>query len=106
MHNKGHLQFEDATDSTLYDFFLGKSAGHELNIIDVNGDGFPDIYMPETGNDARSGTNPGTIPQTWANQLLINTGTGKLVQSMWNEFHDLTLSEQVLAPSCRSNERR
>lgn len=96
--NKGHLQFEDVTDSTLYNFFLGKSSGHELKLLDVNGDGFLDVYMPETGNDVWSEINPGTALHTWANQILINTGTGKFVQAMWNEFHDLTLSEKSLAP--------
>jgi len=97
--NKGNLQFEDVTDSTLYNFFLGKSSGHELDVIDVNGDGFPDIYMPETATDIWNQTNPGSVYQTWANQLLINTGTGKFIQAMWNEFHDLTLSEKSLVPT-------
>ena len=88
--NKGNRQFEDVTDASLYNFFLGKGPGHQAEFMDVNGDGFPDIIMPETGTI-------GSLP-TWANQVLINTGTGKFVQAMWNEFHEMTLSQEQLVP--------
>ncbi len=94
LRNKGNLQFEDVTDTSLYNFFLGKGAGHQLEFIDVNGDGFPDIVIPEEGDNGDGST----APQTWANQVLINTGTGKFVQAMWNEFHEMTLSQQQLVP--------
>ena len=38
------------------------------------------------------------VAQTRANQVLINTGTGKFVQAMWNEFHEMTLSQEQLVP--------
>ena len=62
--------------------------------MDINGDGFPDIIMPQVGNFDRAST----AVQTWANQVLINTGTGKFVQAMWNEFHEMTLSQEQLVP--------
>ncbi|HSH90322.1 MAG TPA: FG-GAP-like repeat-containing protein, partial [Ramlibacter sp.] len=96
LRNKGSLEFEDITDTSLCNFFLGKSAGHELRLVDVNADGFVDIYMPEIGNEIYSGANPGTEYQTWANQLLINTGEGRFVQAMWNEFNELSQLESAL----------
>ena len=62
--------------------------------MDINGDGFPDIIMPQVGNFDGAAT----AVQTWANQVLINTGTGKFVQAMWNEFHEMTLSQEQLVP--------
>ena len=62
--------------------------------MDINGDGFPDIIMPQVGNFGP----PEVVAQTWANQVLINTGTGKFVQAMWNEFHEMTLSQEQLVP--------
>ena len=91
--NKGNRQFEDITDASLYNFFLGKGSGHQVEYMDVNGDGFPDIIMPEAGNVGPPVT---TAPQTWANQVLINTGSGKFVQAMWNEFREMTLSQEQL----------
>jgi hypothetical protein len=95
--NRGDRQFEDVTDTSLYNFFLGKAASHQPVFVDVNGDGFVDIVMPEFGNF--SPVDGATMPQTWANQLLVNTGTGKFVQAMWNEFHELTLGHPGLAPA-------
>ncbi|HSH89748.1 MAG TPA: FG-GAP-like repeat-containing protein [Ramlibacter sp.] len=92
--NKGNLQFEDVTDSSLYNFFLGKSSGHQLELIDVNGDGFLDIYMPET--DSGAGTS--SLDRTWANELLVSTGTGKFVQALWTQFHELTVAGGALLP--------
>jgi hypothetical protein len=92
--NKGNRQFEDITDTSLYNFFLGKSSGHQVEFMDVNGDGFPDIIMPQVGYFGP----PAVSAQTWANQVLINTGTGKFVQAMWNEFHEMTLSQEQLVP--------
>jgi hypothetical protein len=51
--------------------------------LNVNGDGFLDIVIPEIGNFDRTGA---TAPQSWANQVLINTGTGKFVQAMWKRI--------------------
>jgi len=50
LRNKGNLQFEEVTDTSLYNFFLGKSSGHQVEFMDINGDGFADIIMPEVGN--------------------------------------------------------
>jgi len=91
--NKGNRQFEDVTDASLYNFFLGKGPGHQAEFMDVNGDGFLDIIMPEVGN-----FDPPSTPWSWANQVLINTGNGKFVQAMWNEFHEMTLSQEQLVP--------
>jgi hypothetical protein len=96
LHNKGNLQFEDVTDTSLYNFFLGKASGHEAQFVDVNGDGFPDILIPQHGGAFDS--TAATAAQTWANQILINTGTGKFVQAMWNEFHEMTISQEQIVP--------
>src|SRR5205823_1284189 len=42
-HNLGSGRFEDVTDRSGFGKFLGKGMG--ISIADVNGDGFPDVFM-------------------------------------------------------------
>ena len=96
--NQGGLEFTDATDTTLYNFFLGASSSHETEFVDLNGDGFLDIFAsdPYGASEQVDGT-WSSKPQTWATRILINTGTGKFVQAMWNEFREFTLAQRALA---------
>lgn len=90
--NEGGFQFRDVTDSSLCNFFLGAGPSHQTELTDINGDGFPDLIARETwGRAASSG---GTDEQAWANRVLINTGRGKFVQAMWNEFRELTVARR------------
>jgi hypothetical protein len=99
--NQGGLVFQDATDTSLYNFFLGAGSSHQTEFVDVNGDGFLDIigsdpYGHATAINDGSGT-WSSDPQTWATRILINTGSGKFVQAMWNEFREFTVAQRALA---------
>ncbi len=98
--NRGNLQFTDETDTSMYNFFLGASGSHQPVYRDINGDGFPDILSGDPYGSASQnpdGTTWTSNPQTWANRILINTGTGKFVQAMWNELREHTLSMRQIA---------
>lgn len=98
--NQGNLRFTDATDTSLHNFFLGASGSHQPIYTDVNGDGFVDILASDPHGGASlnpDGTTWSSDPQTWATRILINTGTGKFVQAMWNEFREHTLAMRQIA---------
>ena len=98
--NQGDLRFTDVTDSALHNFFLGASGSHQPIYTDINGDGFVDILATDPYGGASpnaDGTTWSSDPQTWATRILINTGTGKFVQAMWNEFREHTLAMRQIA---------
>jgi hypothetical protein len=98
--NQGNLRFTDVTDTALHNFFLGASGSHQPVYRDINGDGFVDILSSDPYGAASQnpdGTTWSTNAQTWANRILINTGTGKFVQAMWNEFREHTLAMRQIA---------
>lgn len=98
--NRGNLQFTDETDTSLYNFFLGASGSHQPIYRDINGDGFPDILSSDPYGSASQnpdGSTWSSNPQTWANRILINTGTGKFVQAMWNELREHTVAMRQIA---------
>ncbi len=66
--NKGNLKFEDITVSANATGYHGISTG--VNFVDINQDGFLDIYICKSGNT-------GTRHRT--NELLINTGNLQFV---------------------------
>ena len=70
--NKGNLKFEDISDKSGVQGTMSWETG--INMIDINNDGFLDIYV------CRSGHAPGT---GYSNLLYINNG-------------DLTFSEQII----------
>jgi hypothetical protein len=89
LRNKGGLSFEDVTDSVLYNSYLGKAeSSHDSLLMDVNGDGFVDIVS--SGEPVY--ITGGSKPNTWSNEVLINTGAGKFVSVMWNQFHSFTVA--------------
>lgn len=94
--NKGGLSFEDVTDKSLFNFYLGAGSSHQIEMMDVNHDGFLDIILPDLGNFDPVSQN--VAEKTWANRLLINTGNGKFVDAMWSEFHQLASTELALKP--------
>lgn len=94
--NQGGLKFIDVTDSSLYNYFLGKPSAHDPVLMDVNFDGFVDIIMPD--GPGQMNAQAESIDKTWANHILINAGNGKFVQAAWNELHELTMSERNLTP--------
>ncbi|MEM9718455.1 MAG: VCBS repeat-containing protein [Bacteroidota bacterium] len=61
--NKGNLEFQDITASANAGGYHGITAG--VNFIDINQDGFLDIYICKSGNNAG---------RYRTNELLINTG--------------------------------
>jgi hypothetical protein len=105
--NQGNLDFTDATDTSLYNFFLGASGSHQPHFVDVNGDGFVDILATDPYGQSSANADGATFssdPRTWATRILINTGTGKFVQAMWNEFREHTLAMRDLARDPRMSQ--
>lgn len=100
LRNEGNLRFTDITDTALHNFFLGASGSHQPQYLDVNGDGFVDILATDPYGGASvnpDGITWSTDPKTWATRLLINTGSGKFVQAMWDEFREHTLAMREIA---------
>jgi hypothetical protein len=94
LKNKGNLVFEDVTDSTLYNRSYSVWGSHEPSWIDFNNDGFLDIYNAEGSANYEAETEEGNlwlpVPDSYANEILINTGNGKFVSTFRKEFLDLS----------------
>ena len=104
--NQGNLKFVDATDSSIYNWYLGTNSSHQPIFKDINGDGFVDIISPESYGSAASlgDTTWSTKPQMWSNRILIGTGTGKFVQAMWNELRELTVGMKTMVNDPRMSQ--
>ncbi len=87
LRNDGGLRFTDVTDTTFYNAYLGKAdPGHDNVFIDVNNDGFLDIVATGQGQFVGEGQ----LVNSWVNEVFVNTGNGKFVSQMWQQFHTLT----------------
>jgi FG-GAP-like repeat len=79
--NRGAGRFVEATDS-LFDGPVPKIEwNREMVIVDFNGDGRPDIFIADTGNDNQA-LNPGYPGQQ--DRLIISTPDGKYVDATAN----------------------
>jgi uncharacterized protein (TIGR03437 family) len=91
--------FVDETEKRLWNFQVtAREPQHTLDIVDINGDGYPDILG---GDPPVSTLNPQTghyelIPGTGGNEVLVNDGTGNFVSVLWKGFDDLYLRAGVL----------
>jgi hypothetical protein len=112
LNNDGLGNFTDVTEEVLFNYNLGNAGSHDPRLLDINRDGFLDIVMVETGSYAEgvehvwgadgdfwTGERLESITNTWANEILINTGAGKFVSTFWNGFHELTLRQEQLFES-------
>ncbi|MET0274473.1 MAG: VCBS repeat-containing protein, partial [Phenylobacterium sp.] len=108
LKNAGGLKFTDVTDKVLYNQYLGRAeSGHENVFMDVNGDGFLDIVVPgeSVGHAVPkqwtnfTGEQYVAYDRSWSNEILINTGNGKFVSVMWDQFHQFTLAQAGLFPT-------
>jgi hypothetical protein len=104
LQNDGSGNFTDVTEDTLFNYNLGARASHDPRYMDVNADGFVDILMveeayvepvPHQWTDF-FGEIQKTVDNTWPNEILINTGTGKFVSTFWQGFNELTLRQEAL----------
>ncbi|WP_292928935.1 FG-GAP-like repeat-containing protein [Novosphingobium sp. PASSN1] len=87
LRNDGKLKFTDVTDTTIYNSYVARAdPGKNPQLIDVNGDAFKDIVIAEPGTYGSDGT----LDKSWSNEVYLNTGSGKFVSVMWNQFHALT----------------
>ncbi|WP_197484273.1 VCBS repeat-containing protein [Halioglobus sp. HI00S01] len=97
LQNKGNGRFSDITDKALYNYNLGNQGGHDNLLMDVNGDGFIDILAVDASTRVAEphewtgwiGEIYRVPDQAWANEVLINTGNGKFVSTLWEGFAEL-----------------
>ena len=80
--NKGGY-YEDETDSRLFGWLMAGSMSHEIELLDVNGDGFKDLLLSDHGNGfdkldkPRNNFNSRKYLDIGQNtQVLVNDGTG------------------------------
>ncbi len=65
-HNKGNWKFEDVTSSAGVGASGGLKSG--VTIVDINADGFPDIYLARTGLQKNDGPQPERKNELFVNQ--------------------------------------
>ena len=80
--NKGGY-YEDETDSRLFGWLMVGSSNHEIELLDVNGDGFKDLLLSDHGNGFAKLDKPrdGFDSRKYLDigqrtQVLVNDGTG------------------------------
>jgi len=101
LQNDGSGNFTDVTEQALFNYNTGTQGGHEIRYIDVNRDGFMDIVSAEESyveavekvwpTGGGTGDLYQSIDRSWGNMILINTGNGKFVVTMWEGYNDFTL---------------
>jgi len=97
LQNDGNGDFTDVTENVLYNYNTGTQGGHEVRYLDVNDDGFLDIISAENGYSEKIPWDWGgwtgdlwrSIERSWGNMVLINTGNGKFVVTLWDGYNDL-----------------
>ena len=100
LENNGAAGFFDVTETVLHNFNLGKSASHDPKYFDVNRDGFIDILLPQSAEgDTTTDDVYRSVPNTWANEILINAGNGTFVSAFRDGFHTLTLRQEAIFQS-------
>ena len=86
--------FSDETESRLWNYQVTRRESHHcLRVVDLNGDGKPDLIGSDEGQTAPSGANA-LAPRTTGNEILMNDGAGNLVSVFW-EGYDI-LQQRVL----------
>ncbi len=94
--NDGSGNFTDETFTRLFNFPLTANAGHDLEFIDFNNDGFTDIYIPESGsfNSSYHAENESLQIDlariSEGNLLLLNDGEGFFLNTTFAVFGELT----------------
>ena len=94
--NDGLGNFSDETENRLYNYPLTALAGHDLEFIDLNQDGFFDIYVPEGSafNDNYHAENPNLQEDlaliSEGNMFLLNDGEGHFLNIDFATFGSLT----------------
>ena len=87
--NDGSGNFSDETDERLWNYSLAAEASHDLVFIDINNDGFLDIFTPEAGGNSTfhelgAGVDKANFNE--GNTILLNDGTGHFLQIMFAPF--------------------
>ena len=120
LQNDGNGDFSDVTESVLYNYNTGTQGGHEVRYLDVNDDGFLDIISAENGYSEKIPWDWGgwtgdlwrSIERSWGNMVLINTGNGKFVVTLWEgyddlvqQFYDIYVNDETTKPYMLQNNR-
>ena len=87
--NDGSGNFMDETEARLWNYSLAAEASHDLVFIDINNDGFLDIFTPEAGGNSTfrelgAGVDKANFNE--GNTILLNDGTGHFLQIMFAPF--------------------
>jgi hypothetical protein len=91
--------FSDETEARLWNYQVTQRESHHLlRILDLNGDGRPDLI----GSDEGDLDNGRFVPRSTGNEVLLNDGTGNLVSVFWEGFdtlqqkvHDITRTTET-----------
>ena len=120
LQNDGNGDFTDVTENVLYNYNTGTQGGHEVRYLDVNDDGFLDIISAENGYSEKIPWDWGgwtgdlwrSIERSWGNMVLINTGNGKFVVTLWEgyddfvqQFYDIYVNDETTNPYMLQNNR-
>ena len=95
--NDGQGNFSDETADRLFGFQRSGEAAHTVNVLDVNGDEFPDIILSDRelwdGAINSQGLSHDLSVITSGNKLLINDGDGHFVEAHRSIFSEFTVLE-------------
>ena len=120
LQNDGNGNFSDVTENVLYNYNTGTQGGHEVCYLDINDDGFLDIISAENGYSEKIPWDWGgwtgdlwrSIARSWGNVVLINTGNGKFVVTLWEgyddfvqQFYDIYVNDETTNPYMLQNNR-
>ncbi len=100
-------EFFDETDSRLYNWVLGGNSSHQVDLVDVNEDGYIDILLSDHGNAWFNKQFRGELEFLtgigYGNKLLLNDGTGHFIVVAHQQISPAMTYRPTMIPTIDTN---